>query len=87
MQGGVPRDLTPGDADVPLFSLGGPDGFAFSPNSRYIAYRDPQQSGLGCKVYEDLMKETDYALALGYIDPNRMGAAGARWLADAPQSL
>ena len=33
-----PRDLTPGRADVPPFSLGGPDDYAFSPDSREIAY-------------------------------------------------
>jgi len=33
-----PRDLTPGKADVPPFSLGGPDGYAFSPDSKEIAY-------------------------------------------------
>ena len=33
-----PRDLTPGRADVPPFSLGGPDDYAFSPDSKEIAY-------------------------------------------------
>ncbi len=33
-----PRDLTPGTADVPPFSLGGPDDYAFSPDSKEIAF-------------------------------------------------
>ncbi len=33
-----PRDLTPGNADVPPFSLGGPDDYAFSPDSKEIAF-------------------------------------------------
>jgi dipeptidyl aminopeptidase/acylaminoacyl peptidase len=33
-----PRDLTPGKADVPPFSLGGPDDYAFSPDSNEIAF-------------------------------------------------
>lgn len=33
-----PRDLTPGRADVPPFSLGGPDDYAFSPDSREVAF-------------------------------------------------
>jgi dipeptidyl aminopeptidase/acylaminoacyl peptidase len=33
-----PSDLTPGRADVPPFSLGGPDDYAFSPDSKEIAY-------------------------------------------------
>lgn len=32
------RDLTPGNHDTPPFSLGGPDGYAFSPDSVQIAY-------------------------------------------------
>jgi hypothetical protein len=33
-----PRDLTPGKADVPPFSLGGPDDYEFSPDSKQIAF-------------------------------------------------
>lgn len=35
---GQVRDLTPGDADVPPFSLGGPDDYAFSPDGREICF-------------------------------------------------
>jgi len=34
----APRDLTPGATDVPPFSLGGPEDYAFSPDSREIAF-------------------------------------------------
>ena len=33
-----PRDLTPGDHDVPPFSLGGPDDYVFSPDGREVCY-------------------------------------------------
>ncbi|MBN1568497.1 MAG: S9 family peptidase [Acidobacteria bacterium] len=33
-----PRDLTPGNYDVPPFSLGGPDDYAFSPDGKEICY-------------------------------------------------
>jgi dipeptidyl aminopeptidase/acylaminoacyl peptidase len=33
-----PKDVTPGEADVPPFSLGGPDDYAFSPDSRELAF-------------------------------------------------
>jgi dipeptidyl aminopeptidase/acylaminoacyl peptidase len=40
-EGGAPRDLTPGDEhDVPPFSLGGPDGYAFSPDGKEIAFEE-----------------------------------------------
>jgi dipeptidyl aminopeptidase/acylaminoacyl peptidase len=35
---GAPRDLTPGAADVPPFSLGSPDDYAFSPDSKELAF-------------------------------------------------
>ncbi len=34
----APRDLTPGAADVPPFSLGGPEDYAFAPDSKEIAF-------------------------------------------------
>ncbi|HYZ83761.1 MAG TPA: S9 family peptidase, partial [Bryobacteraceae bacterium] len=38
-EGGTPRDITPGLAfDVPTFSLGGPDDYVFSPDSKEVAY-------------------------------------------------
>ncbi len=37
-EGGAPRDLTPGDYDVPPFSLGGPDDYAFSPDGREVVF-------------------------------------------------
>jgi dipeptidyl aminopeptidase/acylaminoacyl peptidase len=36
--GGAIRDLTPGERDVPPFSLGGPDDFAVSPDGREVAF-------------------------------------------------
>ena len=34
----VARDLTPGDYDAPVFSLGGQDNYAFSPDGQEICY-------------------------------------------------
>src|SRR6266849_6125440 len=36
--GGEARDLTPGDFDAPPFSLGGPTDYAFSPDSKELAF-------------------------------------------------
>src|SRR5207302_11481205 len=35
---GAPRDLTPGDHDVPPFNLGGQDMYAISPDGQEVAY-------------------------------------------------
>jgi dipeptidyl aminopeptidase/acylaminoacyl peptidase len=34
----LPRDITPGDHDVPPFSLGNPDDYAFSPDGKEVCY-------------------------------------------------
>ncbi|MGH9945330.1 MAG: S9 family peptidase, partial [Pyrinomonadaceae bacterium] len=36
--GGTARDMTPGDFDAPPFSLGGPTDYAFSPDSKELAF-------------------------------------------------
>jgi len=36
--GGVSRDLTPGDYEAPVFSLGGQDNYAFSPDGQEVCY-------------------------------------------------
>src|ERR1700733_10177456 len=36
--GGTAKDLTPGDRDVPPFSLGGPDDYAISADSKEVCY-------------------------------------------------
>ena len=38
MQGGAPLDITPGDHDVPPFSLGGQDLYAISPDGQEVAF-------------------------------------------------
>jgi len=38
LEGGPSRDLTPGDYDAPVFSLGGQDNYAFSPDGQEICY-------------------------------------------------
>ena len=38
IEGGAARDLTPGNHDVPPFSLGGQDQYVFSPDSKEVAY-------------------------------------------------
>lgn len=37
-EGGAARDMTPGDYDAPPFSLGGPTDYAFSPDSKELAF-------------------------------------------------
>jgi len=43
--GGAPRDLTPGAYDSPTFSLGGPDGYAISPDGKEVCYTSNRSKG------------------------------------------
>jgi dipeptidyl aminopeptidase/acylaminoacyl peptidase len=38
IEGGVAKDMTPGDYDAPPFSLGGPSDYAFSPDSKELVF-------------------------------------------------
>jgi dipeptidyl aminopeptidase/acylaminoacyl peptidase len=45
-EGGAARDMTPGNFDAPPFSLGGPTDYAFSPDSKELAFsRNTEKEG------------------------------------------
>jgi len=50
----VPRDLTPGDYDAPVFSLGGQDDYAFSPDGREICYTSNHENNQAASTNNDL---------------------------------
>jgi dipeptidyl aminopeptidase/acylaminoacyl peptidase len=49
-----PRDLTPGDYDVPPFSLGGPDDYAFSPDGKEVCYASKHDANEELSTNQDL---------------------------------
>jgi dipeptidyl aminopeptidase/acylaminoacyl peptidase len=50
----VPRDLTPGDYDSPVFSLGGQDDYAFSPDGQEICYTSNHDKNEAASTNNDL---------------------------------
>jgi dipeptidyl aminopeptidase/acylaminoacyl peptidase len=64
---GGPRDLTPGDFDAPVFSLGGQDNYAFSPDGQEICYTSNHDKVEATSTNNDL-----------WIVPASNGLAGAR---------
>jgi dipeptidyl aminopeptidase/acylaminoacyl peptidase len=48
------RDLTPGDYDAPVFSLGGQDDYAFSPDGREICYASNHDRNPAASTNNDL---------------------------------
>ncbi len=51
---GTPRDLTPGDYDAPVFSLGGQDNYAFSPDGQEICYTSNHDKNPAASTNNDL---------------------------------
>jgi dipeptidyl aminopeptidase/acylaminoacyl peptidase len=51
---GPPRDLTPGDYDAPVFSLGGQDDYAFSPDGQEICYASNHDKNPAASTNNDL---------------------------------
>jgi dipeptidyl aminopeptidase/acylaminoacyl peptidase len=49
-----PHDLTPGDYDSPVFSLGGQDDYAFSPDGREIGYASNHDKNPAASTNNDL---------------------------------
>jgi dipeptidyl aminopeptidase/acylaminoacyl peptidase len=47
-------DLTPGDYDAPVFSLGGQDGYAFSPDGKEICYTSNHEKNPAASTNNDL---------------------------------
>ncbi len=54
LEAGVPRDLTPGDYDAPVFSLGGQDDYAFSPDGQEICYASNHDKNPAASTNNDL---------------------------------
>ncbi len=48
------RDLTPGDYDAPVFSLGGQDDYAFSPDGKEICYTSNHDKNEAASTNNDL---------------------------------
>jgi dipeptidyl aminopeptidase/acylaminoacyl peptidase len=53
-EGNTPRDLTPGDYDTPVFSLGGQDNYAFSPDGKEICYTSNHDKNEAASTNNDL---------------------------------
>jgi dipeptidyl aminopeptidase/acylaminoacyl peptidase len=54
MASAAPRDLTPGNYDAPVFSLGGQDDYAFSPDGQEICYASNHDTEPAISTNNDL---------------------------------
>src|ERR1035438_3496251 len=67
VEGGAPRDLTPGPHDVPPFSLGGPDDYDISPDGQEVCYSMNADAVPATSTNSDL-----YAVSIKGGDPRRI---------------
>lgn len=71
-EGGQPRDLTPGNYDAPPFSLGDPDGYAFSPDGKEVAFASNHDAVEAVSTNNDLfLISTENGAAAKKITTNR----------------
>jgi dipeptidyl aminopeptidase/acylaminoacyl peptidase len=54
VEGGTPRDLTPGDRDAPPFSLASADNYAISPDGKELVFVMNQDENLATSTNNDL---------------------------------
>ncbi len=54
VDGGAARDLTPGDYEAPVFSLGGQDDYAFSPDGKELCYTSNHDKNPAASTNNDL---------------------------------
>jgi len=73
------RDLTPGDFDSPLFQVGGPPGFALSPDGRELAFTSNREGDEASTTNADLFTAAVAAPAADLEKPRNLTAANRAW--------
>ncbi len=76
---GAIRDLTPGDFDSPTFALGGPLGYAFSPDGKELAFVSNRSGDEASTTNADLWTVPVEAAADELRTPRNLTAANAAW--------
>jgi dipeptidyl aminopeptidase/acylaminoacyl peptidase len=75
-----PRDLTPGDFDAPVFSLGGQDNYAFSPDGQEICYASNHDKVEATSTNSDLwIVSVNVGRAPSAAEPKNITADNPAW--------
>ncbi len=80
----TPYDLTPGDYDAPVFSLGGQDNYAFSPDGKEVCYTSNHDKNPAASTNNDLF--TVPTMPEGAATPEKVLAHTKNITADNPAS-
>jgi dipeptidyl aminopeptidase/acylaminoacyl peptidase len=73
------RDLTPGDFDSPTFSLGGPVGYAFSPDGKELAFTSNRDADEASSTNADLWTVPVEASPDALRSPRSLTASNPAW--------
>jgi dipeptidyl aminopeptidase/acylaminoacyl peptidase len=73
------RDLTPGDFDSPVFALGGPPAYAFSPDSKELAFVSNRETDEASTTNADLWTVALDSSAEALESPRRLTASNPAW--------
>jgi len=73
------RDLTPGDFDSPVFALGGPAAYAFSPDGKELAFVSNRDTDEASSTNADLWTVALDATADALNSPRRLTATNPAW--------
>jgi dipeptidyl aminopeptidase/acylaminoacyl peptidase len=76
---GAPRDLTPGDFDSPPFAVGGPPGFALSPDGKELAFASNREKDEASTTNSDLFTVAVDASLDALAQPRNLTAANKAW--------
>jgi dipeptidyl aminopeptidase/acylaminoacyl peptidase len=76
---GVARDLTPGDFDSPPFALGGPLGYAFSPDGKELAFTSNRTGDDASTTNADLWIVGVEATTDALRSPRNLTASNPAW--------
>jgi dipeptidyl aminopeptidase/acylaminoacyl peptidase len=73
------RDLTPGDFDSPPFALGGPPGYAFSPDGKELAFTSNRSGDEASTTNADLWTVAVEAAPDALRSPRNLTASNPAW--------
>ena len=75
----APRDLTPGDFESPSFQVGGPPGFALSPDGKELAFTSNREADEASSTNADLFTVAVEAAAGELARPRNLTSANKAW--------
>jgi dipeptidyl aminopeptidase/acylaminoacyl peptidase len=78
-EGAEPVDVTPGDFDSPIYAVGGPFGYAFSPDGRELAFTSNREADEASTTNADIWTVPVEGPAESWRSPRNLTAANRAW--------